>query len=215
MEKLGKGLWLQAAVLLVIFLNNGLVDHLENVAFFLISSMVLGLLDQLLIFPKSCLIELLGFLLGLGLLGLWHLICPRLLTGSGLLHMLISYGISGQMFGCTSSFHSNGQLQVVLDGKFSQEYPVNAGVPQGSILGPTVFLLMMLSVILLSMLMILLSILSVIRRLICANNLNWLQNLNVIYKTMWTRVRSGLVISMLRKLSWFHLTVLITMVLLM
>ena len=53
----------------------------------------------------------------------------------------MSYRISGQIFGLISSFLSNRQLQVVLDGKSSQEYPVNAGVPQGSILGHTLFLI--------------------------------------------------------------------------
>ena len=58
-----------------------------------------------------------------------------------LLHKLKSYGISGQIFGIISYFLSNRWLWVVLDGKSSQEYPVNAGVLQGSILGPTLFLL--------------------------------------------------------------------------
>ena len=60
---------------------------------------------------------------------------------AGLLHKLKSYGISGQIFALISSFLSNRWLQVVLDGKSSQEYPVNAGVPQGFIVGPILFLL--------------------------------------------------------------------------
>ena len=60
---------------------------------------------------------------------------------AGLLHKLMSYGISDKIYGLISSFLSNRWLWVVLDGKSSQEYPVNAGVPQGSILGPTLFLL--------------------------------------------------------------------------
>ena len=52
--------------------------------------------------------------------------------------------------------------------------------------------LTILYVILLSMLMILLSVLSVIGHLIFGNNLNWLLNLNLIYKTLWTGVRKGL-----------------------
>ena len=64
-----------------------------------------------------------------------------------------------------------------VNGKSSQEYPVNAGVPQCSNTGTTLFLLyindlMMLSVILLSVQMILLSTLSVIRHLIYDNNQN-------------------------------------------
>ena len=60
---------------------------------------------------------------------------------ASLLHKLKSYGISGQILGLISSFLSNSRLRVVLDGKSSQECPVNAGVPQWSILGPTLLLL--------------------------------------------------------------------------
>ena len=59
---------------------------------------------------------------------------------AGLLHKLKSCGTSGQIFGLIFSFLSNGQFRVILYGKSSQEYPVNAGLPQGFILGPTLFL---------------------------------------------------------------------------
>ena len=49
---------------------------------------------------------------------------------------LKSYGISGVVLDLISSFLSNRWLRVVLDGKSSQEYPVNAGVPQGPTLFP-------------------------------------------------------------------------------
>ena len=49
--------------------------------------------------------------------------------------------MSGQIFGFISSVLNNRHLQVVLDGKFLQKYPINAGVFQGSILGLAYFLL--------------------------------------------------------------------------
>ena len=45
-----------------------------------------------------------------------------------------SYGIYDRVFGLISSSLRKKQLRVVLDGKSRQEYPVNVGVPQGSIM---------------------------------------------------------------------------------
>ena len=60
---------------------------------------------------------------------------------AGLLPKLKSCETAGQLFGIISSSFSNRGLHVVLDGKSSQENPVDAGFPQGSIVGPTHFLL--------------------------------------------------------------------------
>ena len=69
-------------------------------------------------------------------------------------------------------------------------------------------------ILVLSMLMVPLSTLSVIKHRICGNNQNWLLNLNLIYKTLWTGEGSGVLILMLEKLNWIHLAGLITLVLL-
>ena len=45
-----------------------------------------------------------------------------------------------QIFCLILSYPSTRSLRLVVDGKSSQEYPVNAGVTQDSIFGPTLLL---------------------------------------------------------------------------
>ena len=87
------------------FLNNRIVDHLEKCGlFFLISSMVLGLLDQLQIFLQLYLVELLVLLTGLGLCELYHLIYPRSLTGFGMLDVFTNLSLTEVQFRYSAFF---------------------------------------------------------------------------------------------------------------
>ena len=204
--------------------NNRIVDHLEKCGLFSdfqdgfrssrsTADILTVVSDRIArAFNRSGATQALAFDISKAFDRVWH---------AGLLHKLKSYGISGQIFSLISSFLSNRRLQVVLDGKSSQEYPVNAGVPQGSILGPTLFLLY---------------INDLPDDVIC--DVAIYADDNTLYSScdrasdLWQQlqlaselesdlrdtvdwVRSGLLISMLGKLSWFRLTGLITMVLLM
>ena len=59
----------------------------------------------------------------------------------GLIKKLHGYGIRGQLLNWFKDYLSNRQQLVLLDGKKSDIMDVKAGVPQGSILGPLLFIL--------------------------------------------------------------------------
>ena len=149
--------------------------------FSLISSMVLGFVDQLQIFSQLYLIEFLGLLTGLGLLELWHWIYPRFLTGFGMLvffknvsltEFQVRYLVLFLIFSIIDKFEwlwlesLRRNIQLMLE--FIEAPFLVLHFSYYTI----ITLLKMFFVILQSMLMILLSIVHVIGHLICGNKLN-------------------------------------------
>ena len=129
----------------------------------------------------------------------------------------IFYGISGQIFGLISSFLSNRWLWIVLDdGKSSQEYPVNTRAPQGSILGPTLFLLNIngLPDGVICNIVIHADGTTLYSKCDQASDL-WQQLASEVESDIQDTVDWCMLISMLEKSNWFRLTGLVTLLVLM
>ena len=115
---------------------------LTNMASFLISSIVSGLFDQMQTFRLSYLIEFPGRLVGLRPFKLCcHLIYLRLSAECGFFINRNTIEFQVGYLVIILSFLSKRRLWLVLDVKFSKDYPISAVVLEGSTLSPTISVL--------------------------------------------------------------------------
>ena len=63
------------------------------------------------------------------------------MSHSGLLFKLTSIGVGGSLLSICTQFLLDSRQRVVVDGAVSEWIPIILGMPQGSVLGPFLFIL--------------------------------------------------------------------------
>ena len=63
------------------------------------------------------------------------------MSHAGVLHKAQQAGVGGSLLNWLKAYLTDRYMQVVIGGHRSAPHPIQAGVPQGSILGPTLFIL--------------------------------------------------------------------------
>ncbi|XP_061168251.1 uncharacterized protein LOC133177179 [Saccostrea echinata] len=69
-----------------------------------------------------------------------HVICKHILDHLEENNILTHYGVNGSINAWLSDFLTNRLMKVVVDGEESEAVEVVSGVPQGTVLGPRMFL---------------------------------------------------------------------------
>ena len=62
-----------------------------------------------------------------------------------LINKVESYGIKGEILGWITAFLSNRTQQVIVNGELSEFKKVTSGIPQGSVLGPLLFVIFLMT----------------------------------------------------------------------